>query len=95
MRQIADSPCDIGADRGRGLALTLSTGARFRRSTLPVSQRLDLSLSECGTSARRFDPVGAAIKMEIVMSIIDQALKANERYAKQSGGKDLRGRKLW
>ena len=30
----------------------------------------------------RFDPVGAAIKMEIVMSIIDQALKANERYAK-------------
>ncbi len=32
------------------------------------------------------------------MSIIDQALKANERYAKtyiQSGEKVLRGRRLW
>jgi hypothetical protein len=39
-----------------------------------------------------------AINMETTMSIIDQALKANELYAKcmiQSGGKGLHGRKLW
>jgi len=43
--------------------------------------------------------IGAAIRMEAVMSIIDQALKANERYAKtydpKWGGKGLHDRKLW
>ena len=84
MRQIADSRATSERIEVRGLALTLLIGARFRRSTLPVSRVFDvaeLSLSKRGTVTPRFDPVGAAIKMEIVMSIIDQALKANERYA--------------
>jgi hypothetical protein len=96
MRQIAR-----GRNRSTGSGFGACTINRRALSALLPTQLFGVALScpfpNAQSARHRFDPVGGAIKMEIAMSIIDQALKANERYAKTYNpkwGKGLRGRKL-
>ena len=81
MRQIAR-----GRNRSTGSGFGACTINRRALSALLPTQLFGVALScpfpNAQSARHRFDPVGGAIKMEIAMSIIDQALKANERYAK-------------